>query len=62
MSETPGASGDAPDAYEDENAVLCPACDSTNTVQFAARGLQYQCQDCNNEFNPSSDSMDADLR
>ena len=59
MSDTPDtdADGDAPHAYADENAVPCPACDSVNTVQFAARGIQYQCRDCNNEFTPNSTPM-----
>jgi ribosomal protein L37AE/L43A len=61
MSDTPDVSGDDPEAYEDENVVPCPACDSTNTVQFAARGIQYQCQDCNNEFDPSAGPMDINL-
>jgi ribosomal protein L37AE/L43A len=59
MSETPGVNGT--DSDEDENVVLCPACDSANTVQFAARGIQYHCRDCNNEFDPSPGPMTVTL-
>ncbi|WP_154020072.1 hypothetical protein [Halococcus sediminicola] len=50
MSDRPDATGDSPEAYMDEHAIPCPTCESLNTVQIAARGLQYQCRDCNNEF------------
>jgi uncharacterized CHY-type Zn-finger protein len=53
MSDTSGTSSD-PETDTDESAVLCPACDSTNTVQIAARGLQHHCRDCNNEFDPTA--------
>lgn len=62
MGDTSEPTGDDPKAYEDDRAIPCPACESPNTVQIAARGLQYQCRDCANEFNPSSESMDTDLR
>jgi transposase-like protein len=62
MSDTPEPTGDDPEAYGNEHVVPCPTCESTNTTQIAARGLQYQCRDCSNEFNPSSESMDTDLR
>jgi hypothetical protein len=58
MSDTSGVSGDDPDAYDDERVVPCPACESPNTVQIAARGLQYQCRDCNNEFGPPGGPME----
>jgi ribosomal protein L37AE/L43A len=61
MSDTPGMSSD-PETDTDESAVPCPACDSTNTVQIAARGLQHHCRDCNNEFDPTAGPMDLDLR
>jgi ribosomal protein L37AE/L43A len=61
MSDTPGITGDDPKAYDDESVVPCPACESANTVKIAARGLQYQCRDCNNEFDPSAGPMDIDL-
>lgn len=62
MSDTPGVSGDDPEAYADEHAVPCPTCESLNTVQIAARGLEYQCRDCSNEFAPSSEAVNTDLR
>ena len=61
MSDTPEPSGDDPEAYENENAVPCPACESVNTVQIAARGLQYQCRDCNNEFDSGAGPMDVEF-
>jgi hypothetical protein len=35
---------EGPNTDEDESPVSCPACESENTVQIAARGLTYQCQ------------------
>ena len=60
MSDRP--TGDDPEAYGDDRIVPCPACESTNSVQIAARGLQYQCRDCSNVFNPSTESLNTDLR
>jgi ribosomal protein L37AE/L43A len=62
MSDTSEPSRDDPEADEDENAVPCPACDSPNTTQIAVRGIQYQCRDCNNEFDPSAGPLDIDLQ
>lgn len=62
MSDSSEPTGDDPEAYGDDYAVPCPACESTNTAQIAARGLQYQCRDCSNEFNPSTESLNTDLR
>ena len=45
-----------------ERAVPCPACESMNTVRFAARGLQYHCRDCNNAFDPTAGPVTFDLR
>jgi hypothetical protein len=61
MNDTPSVTGDDPEAYDDERTVPCPNCESTNTTQIAARGLQYQCRDCTNEFDPSGGPMDIDL-
>lgn len=60
MSETPGVSGDDPDAYEDESVVPCPACDSKNVIQIGPRGPAYQCQDCTTEFKLNRQPTDAD--
>jgi ribosomal protein L37AE/L43A len=46
----------------DTSTVACPTCDSSNTVQIAARGLQYQCRDCSNEFDPTAGPMGIELR
>ena len=55
----PGDSmNDSLDAAADESSVACPACDSENTVQIAARGLTYQCRDCNNEFGQNGGPME----
>ncbi|HET7323909.1 MAG TPA: hypothetical protein VFJ06_06230 [Halococcus sp.] len=59
MSETPSG-GDDPEAYEDEYVVPCPTCESANTVQIAARGLQYQCRDCNTEFDPTGGRVNVE--
>jgi hypothetical protein len=45
----------------DERTVACPACDSPNTIQIAARGLQYQYRDCNTEFDSGAGPMDLEL-
>jgi ribosomal protein L37AE/L43A len=45
----------------DKNTVACPTCDSPNTVRIAARGLQYQCRDCSNEFDSSAGPMVIEL-
>jgi hypothetical protein len=64
MSDISGTPSDdpAPEADTDESTVRCPACDSTNTIQIAARGLQHHCRDCNNAFDPSAGPIRFDLR
>lgn len=49
---------DSPDTDENESAVACPACESENTVQIAARSPTYRCRDCNNEFRLDSGPME----
>ena len=44
-------------ANANKNTVACPTYDSPDTVQIAARGLQYLCRDCNNEFDSSAGPM-----
>ena len=48
-------------ANADTSTVACPTCDSPNTVQIAARGLQYHCRDCDNEFDPTAGPMAVKL-
>lgn len=62
MSDTSGTTDGDPEADTDESAVPCPACNSTNTIQVAARGLQQHCRNCNNEFDPSAGPIAFDLR
>jgi transposase-like protein len=49
---------ESPNTDEDESPVSCPACESENTVQITARGLTYQCRDCNNEFGLNGEPME----
>ncbi len=41
-------------ANANKSTVACPTCDSPNTIEIAARGLQYHCRDYSNEFNPTA--------
>jgi transposase-like protein len=42
----------------DESTVSCPACESENIAQIAARAPIYRCRDCNNEFRVESEPIE----